>query len=902
MYGTPTPFAPVNLGDLTQDDLDLASLALDQSWYVSHHSDIDDSGVDPVTHFATIGWREGRAPCAKFDTLSALNVDDAVGLRAYLDAGFGGAWPHLKGSSPTPTKPPEKSHDTRLKQNFDAPYYVAQHGDDIPDTMSPFEYFMTVGWTKNHNPSPDFDTAFYLGRYNDIASSRMNPFEHFILFGRKEGRVATAQNMRRIPHTVLASATPKHLQHIVSLPQTSAHKAPIGTVDFNALNIHWIVPDFARGGGGHMTIFRTIRHLERMGHTCTIWIERRDFHSSATEAYDDIVKYFQCVRADVNFVSPALYQTSGDIVVATGWTTAYIAAACSGFKERFYFVQDHEPDFYPVGAESLLAEHSYKLGLACICASPWLADIMAQRYKNWARPFHLAYDPSVYYADGPKVDLGRTQGVVRICLYARDHTPRRAIALSLMALDILGQRGLPIEVHFFGQDDLSFDEVPYTAYNHGILSETELAALYRACDIGICFSATNYSLIPQEMMACGLPVVELDGDSTRAIFPPDVVTLSGPHPVDIADKLERLIHDAPLRDEQTRAAKQWIAQFSWSASAKNVSDAFCERLTDLGARARNRVTVTERQTVIDVVIPTWNAMTELPPVIDALRGQTGRARPNIICVDSSSTDGTTEWLAAQDDITLKVINQSDFQHGRTRNEAISLGTAPLVALLTQDAIPAHSGWLHDIWAMMEHFPEAAGLFGRHVAYPEHAPFIHHEINSHFANFSKYPLCLSNETTGHAWGKSTEQWAQLLHFYSDNNSCLRRSVWNAIPYPEIDYGEDQVWAHTMIKAGYSKVYAPTATVIHSHDYGPDETYKRSKTEAQFFRDHFGYTIAPSMSTSVELAITREQSNKAQWMRENGANGAEIADLMRVIEQKYRGYADGINAADRTREHR
>ena len=45
-----------------------------------------------------------------------------------------------------------------------------------------------------------------------------------------------------------------------------------------------------------------------------------------------------------------------------------------------------------------------------------------------------------------------------------------------------------------------------------------LADLYRRATVGVVFSATNYSLIPHEMMACGLPVVELDGESTRADF------------------------------------------------------------------------------------------------------------------------------------------------------------------------------------------------------------------------------------------------------------------------------------------------------------------------------------------------------------------------------------------------
>ena len=34
----------------------------------------------------------------------------------------------------------------------------------------------------------------------------------------------------------------------------------------------------------------------------------------------------------------------------------------------------------------------------------------------------------------------------------------------------------------------------------------------------MCMSLTNYSLIPQEMMACGLPCVDLAGRSPEAVF------------------------------------------------------------------------------------------------------------------------------------------------------------------------------------------------------------------------------------------------------------------------------------------------------------------------------------------------------------------------------------------------
>jgi hypothetical protein len=97
-----------------------------------------------------------------------------------------------------------------------------------------------------------------------------------------------------------------------------------------------------------------------------------------------------------------------------------------------------------------------------------------------------------------------------------------------------------------------------------------------------------------------------------------------------------------------------------------------------------------------------------------------------------------------------------------------------------------------------------------------------------------------ETNPERWNDPEDVgWRRFMHFFSDNNSCLRRSVWEKHPYPEIEFGEDQAWADLIIKAGYSKVYAPTACVYHSHEFTLEQTAERKEIEREFFRSYFGY---------------------------------------------------------------
>jgi GT2 family glycosyltransferase len=639
-----------------------------------------------------------------------------------------------------------------------------------------------------------------------------------------------------------------------------------------------------------MTIFRMIRYLELFGHRNTIWIEHPVFHETEHEAWETIVKAFQCVEADVRFVSDALFETSGDVAIATGWSTAWTVRDLMGFKAQMYFVQDHEPEFYPTGAYSNLAKLTYGFDLECICASPWLEQLLSGEYGRWARGFYLAYEADQYFCM-PAAANKTVNGPIKIAVYGRSHTDRRCVQLALAGLEILSKSRDDLEVHFFGQDILSFATAPFAAYNHGVLSPENLNELYNDCDIGISFSGTNYSLVPQEMMASGLPLIELDTASTQAIFPKEAVILAGPEPADIAEKIGKLMDQPERRARQREAGLDWVQQFSWRDSAQDVETAIKDYLVKMGAKLAAPSIARTNQILLDVVVPTWNGKAEFESVLEALRGQRIADQMQIHCIDSSSTDGTIDWLKAQKDVSLTVIDQKEFQHGRTRNFAASLGNAPFIGFITQDAMPATHHWATDIVKMFRAVPDAAGLFGRHISYPDHPYFVQQEITTHFKNMLQYPLVLSKHTDSERWESGDIGWWQFLHFYSDNNSAMRRSVWNEIPYPEVDYGEDQVWARNIIDVGYSKIYAPTATVYHSHDYDPEQTYKRSKTEGAFFYDHFGYTLGKGTAEDIAHRTAREQRNMETWGRSHGISTEEIEMRKANIVEKYRGWRDG-----------
>jgi rhamnosyltransferase len=212
----------------------------------------------------------------------------------------------------------------------------------------------------------------------------------------------------------------------------------------------------------------------------------------------------------------------------------------------------------------------------------------------------------------------------------------------------------------------------------------------------------------------------------------------------------------------------------------------------------------------------------------------------IIVVDSGSSDGTVAYVQRHPNVRLIQIDPEEFGHGKTRNLATQLASGSYVAFLTHDAIPADEHWLARLVAAVEQSPDVAGSFGRHVAHRDASPFMKRDLEAHFAGFLRHPAVLSLATDPQRYARD-QGWRQLLHFYSDNNSCLRRSAWEKIPYPEVEFAEDQIWAKTIIEAGYSKAYAHDAVVEHSHDYGPVSQLRRAFDEANAFRELFGYRL-------------------------------------------------------------
>jgi glycosyltransferase involved in cell wall biosynthesis len=348
-----------------------------------------------------------------------------------------------------------------------------------------------------------------------------------------------------------------------------------GMADREALHVAAVIPPFARGSGGHSTLFNLLRQLEAFGHTCSLWAfdPLGHDHRGGATLRGDLLEWFGDLKAPVFSGFDEWY--GADVALATSWHTVYPVLALDQCRARAYLVQDHEPEFHPTSVESRWAEQSYGQGLYCIAASQWLLDLIHERYGADGTTFRLGVDHAIYH---PRPVPRRRDTVV---FYARASTPRRAVPLGILALGELHRRRPDTRIVLFGDTDQPFTPFPYD--HAGLATPAQLSWLYSEATVGMCLSLTNYSLVPQEMLACGLPCVDLAGGSAESELGADAVEVADFDPVALADAMERLLLDETRWRERSEAGIAAMAGHRWDAAGRELEAGLREAL-----RARER--------------------------------------------------------------------------------------------------------------------------------------------------------------------------------------------------------------------------------------------------------------------------------------------------------------------------
>ncbi|BAU98741.1 glycosyltransferase family 4 protein [Aurantimicrobium minutum] len=274
----------------------------------------------------------------------------------------------------------------------------------------------------------------------------------------------------------------------------------------------WVISPPGRSSGGHQNAYRFMKYLEDAGYDITLFIySASKYPKVSLEGIKATLKTnsgYPELKASYRLYDPQEGITGDfDAIVASDWPTAYAAWRYDRNVPRLYWVQDFEPFFFPAGPDYVVAENSYRLGYQGIACGPWLAGKVTEAGGMPCAFYDYQVDSSRYTRTN---DAKRNE----ILFYARPTTPRRGTEFGLLVLEEVHRRRPELVINIAGWD-MSNAGLNFPFVNHGTLDISELPALYNRCASALLISLTSVSLLPLEVMACGVVPVVNDADNTR---------------------------------------------------------------------------------------------------------------------------------------------------------------------------------------------------------------------------------------------------------------------------------------------------------------------------------------------------------------------------------------------------
>jgi O-antigen biosynthesis protein len=366
-----------------------------------------------------------------------------------------------------------------------------------------------------------------------------------------QSRVRKKSNRHKIKLGFLAD-----YQDIISAQWATHPYQPTKRTASAPYTVNWVMSP-PRSGGGHQNMFRFIEYLERQGHTCNIYLYSTGDFADITDLQTNLAKSYPPTKAADGMQWLDGPMAEADAVFATGWETAYPVFNEQTKARKFYFVQDFEPYFYPLGSEYVLAENTYKFNFYGITAGKWLSNKLSQDYSMKCDYYEFGADPELY-------QLTNTGPRKEILFYARPVTTRRGFELGIMALQIFHEKMPDYTITLAGWD-VSTYAIPFPYKNLKTLSLKQLSAVYNQCAAGLVVSLTNMSLMPLELLASGTIPVVTDGPNNRQVSDNPFIAYAQASPDALAQALIETVTRKDLPNYAKKAA-QSVQQAGWQAA------------------------------------------------------------------------------------------------------------------------------------------------------------------------------------------------------------------------------------------------------------------------------------------------------------------------------------------------
>jgi rhamnosyltransferase len=213
---------------------------------------------------------------------------------------------------------------------------------------------------------------------------------------------------------------------------------------------------------------------------------------------------------------------------------------------------------------------------------------------------------------------------------------------------------------------------------------------------------------------------------------------------------------------------------------------------------------------VSIIMRSFNEGWALRDTLPALKGQDHK-NWELIVIDSGSTDGSLDLIRAAKPRHLIQIRPEEYNPSRVMNQGMELSRSDLGIFLNADATPQGANWLRPLVAALQD-TQTAAVFGRQIP----------RLNCRAVFAHDYERCFGARRESSKWE----------HFFSMVSSGIRKDIWAKRGFLEkMQYSEDDEYTRWCRAQGYRVVYCPESVVMHSHNYTPEQAYKRSFGEAK-----------------------------------------------------------------------
>ncbi len=280
-----------------------------------------------------------------------------------------------------------------------------------------------------------------------------------------------------------------------------------------------------------------------------------------------------------------------------------------------------------------------------------------------------------------------------------------------------------------------------------------------------------------------------------------------------------------------------------------------------------------------ILVLTKNEAQNIGACLNAVYSQKAADPFEVVLVDSGSTDATLE-IAKRFPTRIVEIPPEKFHHAQTRNFAASLAEGEILVFLVADATPVSDSWLSSLTANFDD-PGVGAVYGRQFPKPGSSLEREDALGTLYGDQRIVKDPVHRNGLGY----------RFYHF-SNVNAAIRRSVWEAVPFPEdLRVFEDMGIAKRILDNGWKIVYEPKSPVFHSH----------SHTTVGLFKRYFdiGYTLkllniwdAPGTRKSMLRDVWKLLKTKVKRVGDNGT-GRLAGEGIRQDVAKSVGLFLGLN---------